>query len=119
MPLTLKNPWVILSAVLAILAILGGVYFKGYRSGKQTVQALWDAETLRQVMETDKERQGRKDKARTIDGSAWPTYNEIVEENARLQGELENERKNDASYNCKPSAVGVRNVNQRIRPPAR
>jgi len=42
------NPWIILGFVLAIAASGGAGYYKGDENGRLQVQALWDAERIKQ-----------------------------------------------------------------------
>jgi hypothetical protein len=49
-------PYRYLILALGVIVLIGGTYYKGYTSGKENVQAKWDADKARQIVQAEKTR---------------------------------------------------------------
>lgn len=109
----LKKYWKPLAVVLGILALLGGVYFKGYRNGKETVYAEWTQAEKQRADAIEADRQGRQNKADAIDEDTNKIIQDLSIKNAAMQRELDDERiKPD--YDCVVPLSGVQLYNKAV-----
>jgi hypothetical protein len=110
------NPWIILGFVLAIAASGGAGYYKGDENGRLQVQALWDAERIKQqeqhakaLQEAAEKQQGLQAGADMLRQEKDREYKKVVDTNRVLFNSLRERPSRPATNgSALPDTAGAR-----------